>query len=421
MVGINIYRSFDSEFGPFQRVTDIPVGSTFWRDRTDVELIEDELVTPDKWVFFGRPASESLIPQYIFRTVYEPIVKSGSQGVWANSAEDAVVYIDGKLARVYSVRGQAGEVQIDPREFANVALQNFDPSVVPSSPQSTVLVTYRRLKTLLKTDLAQRVFYRICSVALPSGCDLSCVQPNDFVETPLEHGVATSNFEIEKLDYIWRESIRRNRWILEQGGERVRVFLKKHVGITCVCIPDGIHKQPQADCLKCFGSGILGGYEGPYETIMAPDDAERRIAQKDIGRTVEHTYEVFTGPVPLLSQRDFLVKLNGERYSIGSVRMPTNRGMVLQQHFNIGHLDEQDIRYKVPMDDPVKYAAVQFAPRPPEEGGPTPITEKENIPDERELRGRTLTWENITYAILLFAFPWHETLQMLGRFSDSIF
>jgi len=26
-----------------------------------------------------------------------------------------------------------------------------------------------------------------------------------------------------------------------------------------------------------------------------------------------------------------------------------HRGMVLQQHFNIGHLDEKDIRYRVPV------------------------------------------------------------------------
>jgi hypothetical protein len=71
--------------------------------------------------------------------------------------------------------------------------------------------------------------------------------------------------------------------------------------------------------------------------------------------------------------------------------------MVLQQHFNIGQLDEKDIRYKVPLGDPVKYAAVQFAPQPPEEGGPTPVTDKTNIPDERELRGHTVTWENISY------------------------
>ena len=397
ILGVNVYRSFDSEFGPFHRITELPVGSTFWRDQTDVELIEGELITPDRWVFFDIPASHGSFPLYVFRTLYSPIVKSGSQGIPANSAEDVQVWVEGQRANVYAVNGPAGEIQIDPRQFVNVATQNLYPAVFPATKEAEVRASYRRVRSLLKTDLAQRVFYRVCTVAAPSGCNPACLTPDQLVETPLENAVATSNFEIEKLDYIWREAVRRNRWILEQGGERVRLFLRKNVGLPCPCVPDSHHKQPQADCLRCYGTGFLGGYEGPYETIIAPDDAERRIAQKDIGRTVEHAYEVWTGPVPLVSMRDFLVKLNGDRYSVGPVRMPTNRGMVLQQHFNIGHLDEKDIRYKVPMDNPVRFPAVQFAPVGPEQGGPTPITDKPNIPDERELRGRTLAWENTEY------------------------
>ena len=397
VVGVNVYRSFDSEYGPFHRVNEVPIGSTFWRDQSDVELILDEIVAPDRWISFGPPTSESQIERYIFGTIYHPIVQSGSQGILATSPEDVRVLVNGRLAKVYQIEGSTGEIQLDSRRFPNVKIQNFDPVVLPSAPTDDVRVTYRRMRSLLKTDLNQRVFYRFCTVAVPHGCDLACVSSDDFVETPLDKAAATSNFEKEKLDYIWREAVRRNRWILEQGGERVRVFVKKYVGLPCPCIPDFYHKQPQADCLRCFGTGFLGGYEGPYETIIAPDDAERRVAQKDIGRTVEHTYEVWTGPTPLLSQRDFLVKINGDRYSIGAVRMPTNRGMVLQQHFNIGAFDEKDIRYKVPMGDPLRFAANQFGPQPPEEGGPTPITDKPNIPDERELRGRTLAWINTQY------------------------
>ena len=397
IVGVNLYRSFDSEYGPYERVTQLPVGATFWRDQTDVELIPDERVTPDRWVFFGVPASGDQLPLYVFRTLLAPIVQPGSQNIPTTNPDDVQVFVDGVLARVYRVSGSVGEIQIDPREFPNVAIQKYDGAVIPQSPEQDVTVTYRRMRSFLRTDLGQRVFYRACSVAIPRGCRAETLTSEAFVETPLENAVATSNQEIEKLDYIWKEAVRRNRWILEQGGERVKVFLRKNAGIPCPCVPDTYHKQPQSDCLKCYGTSFLGGYEGPYETIMAPDDAERRIAQKDIGRTLEHTYEVWAGPAPLLSQRDFLVKLNGDRYSIGAVRMPTNRGMVLQQHFNIGHLDEKDIRYQVPMDNPVRFSAVQFGPQGPEQGGPTPITDNSSVGDDHELRGRTLAWENAMY------------------------
>jgi len=307
-----------------------------------------------------------------------------------------LVHIDGVPVRPLRVHGFSGEVELDPFIYADVARQKLDPALVPG-PNSRVTCTYRRNRTLLKTDLAQRVFYRITTVGVRNNCDLSRVQCQDLLETPLEHATATNSMEIEKIDYIWREGVRRNRFILEQGGERVKVFLRKNIGVPCPCVPDDYHKQPINDCPLCYGTAIVGGYEGPYEALIAPDDAERRIAQSDIGRVFEHQYEVWTGPMPLLTQRDFLVKINGDRYSIGAVRFPTNRGMVLQQHFNISAIDERDILYRVPMGNPARFAAIQFAPSGPELEADQSITSKPGIPDERELKGRSKAWENTTY------------------------
>lgn len=394
LCGINVYRSFDSEFGPFERVTDLPLGSNFWRDRTDTEQIVGEDVSAS-FLLFGELQSEptSSQPRYVFKTQY-PIVRSGSQGVYSNHVQDVQVLVDGVRAVVRSVAGQTGEVELETAPRVDVATQKLVPPVIPT-PASRVTCSYVRLRRLVRTDLVTRVFYRVTTVGIPVGPE--GYDPSNIIETPLEAATSTSNQETEKLDYMWREAIRRNRWILEQGGERVKVFLQKTVGIPCPCIPDDHHGQPINDCEKCYGTGIWGGYEGPYDILLAPDDSEKRIVQKDIGRTVEHTYEVWTGPVPLLSMRDFIVKLNGDRYSIGAVRMPTNRGMVLQQHFTIGHLDEKDIRSRVGVRNPVPYGAVQFKPVGPEQGAETEMTEKPSIPDNRELRGRTPVWENIEF------------------------
>ena len=395
--GVNIYRSFDSEYGPFERITDLPVGAIFWRDQTDNVVVVDEVVSDDRWVLRGVcTASELDAPRYVFRTEQRPIVQSGSQAVPEFRASEIIVKVDGVQARVLRVDGPSGEVELDINRYPEVSTQSLETPVVPLE-NSVVTVTYRYNRSFLRTDLSQRVFYRITTVGVPINLPLSEVQPKDLVETPLEYAVATSNFEIEKLDYIWREAVRRNQWILAQGGERVKAFLRKAVGQQCPCIQRPSYKQPQSDCTMCFGTGILGGYEGPYDIIIAPDDGERRVTQKDSGRTVEHSYEVWTGPRPLVSQRDFIVKINGERYSIGAVRMPTNRGMVLQQHFNIGHLDEQDIRYQVPVDDVYRYVADQLAPMIPPDTAPAQVTDKPGIPNERERRGRTKVWENVMY------------------------
>ena len=394
LYGVNIYRSFDSEYGPFERITQVPLGSNYWRDVTDNVLEADEDVT-DRFILDARTGTAEEALRYVFRVQNPPIVKEGSQGVLAYSPSDVIVSVDGVRVPVLRVHPQTGEVEIADYRMPNIATQKLEPSVAPTGTQR-VTCTYRHTRFLLRTDLAQRVFYRAVTVGLPMDFANSTVQPQDLVETPLEHAVATGNFEIEKLDYIWREAVRRNRWILEQGGERVRVFLRKNVGIPCPCIPDDYHKQPLSDCPNCYGTAILGGYEGPYDLLIAPDDAERRIAQKDIGRTVEHTYEVWTGPSPLLAHRDFLVKMNGDRYSIGPVRVPSNRGMILQQHFNIGIFDEQDIRYRVPMDNPVKYAAVQFALSGPEHEANANPTCNPDVPPERQYKGKTIAWGNIS-------------------------
>jgi len=394
ILGVNIYRSFDSEYGPYERISELLVCSTFWRDRTDNELIVEEDVS-NQFILRGE-CSGSDTPRWVFRTLHSPIVKEASQAATADIPDDVQVFIDGVRVRPLRVHGFPGEVELDPSIYADVARQKLDPSLVPG-PNSRVTCTYRRNRKLLKTDLGQRIFYRLTTVGVPLNCNLALVQCEQFVETPLEAATATNSMEIEKLDWIWREGVRRNRFILEQGGERVKVFLRKSVGVPCPCIPDDYHKQAINDCLVCYGTGIVGGYEGPYDVLIAPDDAERRIAQKDTGRTVEHVYEVWTGPAPILSQRDFIVKINGDRYTIGPVRFPSNRGMVLQQHFNIGSFDEKDIRFRVPVGNPVKYAAIQFAPSGPELEADASVTNKPNIPQERQLRGRSKAWEGAVY------------------------
>jgi hypothetical protein len=396
ILGVNVYRSFDSEFGPYHRITDLPVGATFWRDQTNNELIPDEDVT-DQFILFGSASTGFDGPRYVFKTLNFPIVGEASRGIPTKNQQDVQVFVDGVQARVIAVNGQTGEVEIDANIYTDTAHQQRILPVIPT-PTSRVTCTYRYTKDFLKTDLSQRIFYRVTTVGIPISQTWDEINPNNLVETPLEAAAATNTFEIEKLDYIWREAIRRNRWILEQGGERVRVYLRKVVGLPCLCV-DQTHKQPISDCQNCFGTGILGGYEGPYDIIIGPDDAEVKLSQRDIGRTTEHSYEVWTGPQPLLAHKDFIMKINGDRYSIGPVRMPTNRGVLLQQHFTIGSFDDKDIRYKVPVTDPIKFVATQFKPEGPEFGAPAEITDNPNIPSERQLRGRTLAWKNTNYAI----------------------
>jgi len=246
----------------------------------------------------------------------------------------------------------------------------------------------------------------------------------------------TPNGNKRRLAYCvgWAESTlghvnRKGRWVYQQEVlAQVRAVEQvPYSGLVYNLEVEGDHTYVVQGVVthNCFGTGFLGGFEGPYEAIIVPDDAERRIAQAVGGRNKEHTYEVWTGPSPLLTQRDFIVKQTNERYSIGPVRRPSHRGNLMQQHFNIAYFDQGDVRYRVPIDGTTELAWPEtrgqncvrtFTPRPVDQAmtgtAPWPygpeaqhpmLTEKAEICDPIERRGRTKVWENTEYGILWWA------------------
>lgn len=409
IVGVNIYRSDTGDRGPYFRVNKLPVGSTFYRDCTSNVLVEDEVIDWDtQWSNKGDASNNG---RYRLQTRYTPLVKKDGNAVFASAPTDVEVKIDGVVVPVHAVFARTGEIDlITTPTFDPTTEKNVQP-IIPTA-SSVVTVTYHRKGNYVRTGLDHKakVFYRLTTVALdPTG-----TSPSGYVETPLGHSPAATVMDTEQMDYIWREAVKRNRWILEQGGERVKLFIKRETGVPCFsCRWDDrlidVSKQPDSHCEECFGTGFTGGYEGPIDLIVAPDDAPRTVAQTPNGRRLDHSYDVWTGPRPMLSQRDFIVKQNGERYSIGPVTRTAARGTVLQQSFSIRYIDECDIKYKVPVTGPLPWPETRLTR--PEDGcadaDPYPVgfdyqatpmgTEAAKIPDGREQRGRTPVWQNLTY------------------------
>jgi len=416
IVGVNIYRSDNGERGPYIRVNKFPIGSLCYRDFTDNILIENEVVQWNAaWVSKGDSSNDY---KWAFRTIFCPIVKATETpprghanymvATHANAPSDVIVKIDGVEVPVDDVFGPNGEITLINQPAWDLARERTIPPLLPKEDgTSAVTVTYWYNQNLVKTNLERstQIFYRLTTVALDP------TSPSGYIETPLGYSPPMSVAMVESYDYIWREAVRRNTWILQQGGERVKLFKQKVSGIPCPCRVDErtleYNQQPSNRCATCFGTGWVGGYDGPIDIIIAPDDAERRVTQTPNGRRLEHAYEVWTGPSPAITQRDFIVKQTNERYSIGAVRRPASRGLPLQQHFNIGYLDEQDIRYRIPLDGIKDLPWPQTRPGCDPQVPPYPVgfdnqvvplaTEKETIPDEREVRGRTRVWENIEY------------------------
>jgi len=403
--GINIYRSTGSDRGPFRRLNSAPIGSTLYRDSSRLIPVHNELIR--EWVFKGNNAEDP----YHFKTNL-PIARTGTNGEPSNSGRDVIVTVDGVVVPVMAVNGAARDVFIHFRALPNAKTWRYDNPLLDNlTDTSVVTISYMGYipeDRLGGDQLHKKNFYRLTTVA-------EDYITGELFETPIDHTRSVSDQDIEQIDYIWREGARRNQWILEQGGERVKFFTRRVNGTPCNCTDFDFTtlqygKQPDSRCLACFGTGILGGYDGPYDMIIAPDDAEKRVSQSNQGRRKEHSYEVWIGPSPIVSQRDFLVKLNNDRYSIGAVRSPTNRGVVLQQHFNVGYLDSGDIRYKVPVEGvPSSWNETKYSYRPglfretysARSDAPWSDIADKNFPiqnDRKDLaleqKGRTGTWEN---------------------------
>ena len=419
VVGVNIYRSDASDRGPFYRINEFPIGGTFYRDWTQNVQVTETVI----WTDWTYKADGPNTRQWSFSTKQRPIVKQVPEPPYdrptpANMPTDVTLTIDGVDVPVHSVFGPTGEIVLINQSTFNVATEKNDAPALPTET-SIVEISYWSNRNHIRSSLDTSLFYRLTTVIIDS------TTPSGYRETDLEWCKPILTSAVEDMDYIWREAVRRNAWILQQGGERVKVFIRKTVGVPCDCGLNPRTKeylgQHSQRCKICYGTGIVGGYEGPYEAIIAPDDFERRISQGMTGRRKEHTGEVFMGPSPVVTQRDFIVKQTNERYSIGPARRPTNRGNMLQQHFNIAYLDEQDIRNDVPIDGADGYARPQTRygfrqyPSMPVDGelstpastepdqaaypeGPdaqTPMqTDKQPWASGTQQRGRTPVWEN---------------------------
>jgi len=407
--GVNIYRSSNSDRGTYYRVNVVPVGGNLYRDQMHTWTVHEEVVQGSAWISRGGQAEDP----YRFLTKY-PIAKLNGIYDSADSSKDVVVTVDGEVIPVARVLGDLRQVVLYYRGVPTTdAVTLRESNILEITDQSVVKVSYLAYdpSTRLGVGVDRRDFYRLTTVAEDP-------LTGRLHETPLDQCQPFSDREVEKIDYIWREGIRRNNWILEQSGERVKLFTRKQVGEPCFCTAFNREtlsygKQPDSLCKICFGTGIKGGYEGPYDIIIATDETEKRIVQEDRGRRKEHSYEIWIGPSPIVSQKDFIVKTNNDRYSIGAVRYPSNRGNILQQHFNIAYLDSGDMRYNFPVDGvPVYWAKTQYGYWPQRDtytarsDAKYPLigdsaypsgANRPDVSDSVERKGRTAAWENQNY------------------------
>jgi hypothetical protein len=391
-VGANVYRAYDSPEAPYEKLTTTPVGVLFYRDQTiEVPVVDEDPVAGGRLI-----AGTNATGDWIVKTYQKPLVIPGSNGKICDSIQYVTVRVmqtstsPWVTVPAFRVMGETGEIFLISKKVYNNTTNRLDDPILPNlAAGGAIRVSYTYLSGWIQTDINRKVYYRVTALA-------TCPGNDQLMETPLSQTVAVSPYDMERVDWIWAESIRRNRFILEQGGERARLFIRRWAGQRCTCW-DQEYRTGRATHLLCFGTGYVGGYYGPYDILLAPPETEKIVELQDVGLHVNYDWATWTGPYPLLNDRDFIVRQNNDRYTIAHVNPQGARGAIFQQHFTLAPLDHNDIRYSVPIDGgqsgvPASWNAYREVR--PVEASPT-IPDKPEIPDQYQLKGRTVTFENI--------------------------
>jgi hypothetical protein len=390
ILGVNIYKSEDSEAGPFYKINDNPIQSLYYRDETTSRLVTDE----DALAQLRKGTGPN--GDWVLTSLIKPIVKPNTQAELANHSSDVSVKIDngdGNLVvvPVKKVVGQSGEIYLIKDSVFNPITKKIESPRLPIEKNSRIYISYWTNTKLIRSNLLPRYFYKITTV----GKD----REGKILETPLDNMYPVNLNQIEKPHYIWQGIIAKNRYLLEQFGERVKLFIRKENGERCPNYID-THKQAHNDCKLCYGASFIGGYEGPFDVIIAPPEAEKHIDLTDTGLKLNFTFESWTGPSPLLRTRDFIVRQNGERMVVGSVTPQGPKGAVFQQHFMLNYRDSKDIIYQVPVTGGEIQVPVSNDTRninqPISDASPV-IPENKSNPRSKTDKGRTIDYENITW------------------------
>lgn len=390
IIGVNVYRCTDNPYNTYIKINNSPVGVLSYRDETIEEYQSEEDATATLKI--GEPDNRWLI-----YTQHKPIVMPGTNGRTSFKAQDVKVEIDngdGRFIEVpaFYVNGRTGEITLINSPSFNYTLEQIIPPRLPQGTTGKIRVSYYWLKHYVLSALNQRIYYKVTTVAEDSD------NPGHRIETPLDEVSARSTFDREEVDWIWREAIRRNKWLLEQQGERVKVFIRKWMGEKCNSY-EHTYGQSHHDCPICYGTNYKGGFNGPFDIIIAPPETFKTMELADMGLHIRYDWETWTTDFPLLNERDVIVRQNNERYIVGPVNPQGSRGAIYQQHFTISHIDIDDIRYQLPIEGgetSVPPAWDKYRQDQPTEASPT-INDKPEIPEHKIIRGRTVTFDNITW------------------------
>jgi hypothetical protein len=385
--GYNVYRADDAPVS-WRKLNPFPIPGQYYRDMTQLKQVSF-VVQPEDWVDNGEMGLRCIkLPD----TPYSEVILG--RAIVATAPQDVhieVAYPDGstQVTRAAMVSGVdqlvwafAGTTLPLGGAVSNFPLIDFN-TAVSFTVTFYTLANYVDIQTNLR-----RTFYTVVPIGPHGEMHAPGAPPSEVVNT----------LEIDKLDYIMREMIRRNAWEFEQVGEPAYLMIRRTAGLPCSC-SDGLGRGRSA-CPSCYETGIVGGYYGPIDfTYIDPDSGIVRTIDEG-GQKVERTSKSYLGRTPIIQDGDLIVRRNGERLVIAGSNEVMMRGVLLQQEFDVQLLNPGDARYTIPLfnpQEPILYNP-SFSQNPG--FGTQPVYDTRTDPNsnrdrEEEQVGRTTVFGNI--------------------------
>jgi hypothetical protein len=319
ILGVNVYKAYDSPEGPYVLQNLSPVTVLSYRDQTTIVSVVDEDPLVGGRLMMGTNATKD----WIVKTYYSPLIIPGTNGEYADHPKHVTVRIrqtsSDPIVTVpaFKVIGASGEIYLINKKIYNNTTNRLEDPILPDPNNGgEIYVSYTYINNLVDTTADRKIYYKVTTVA-------QVPDSGPTVETPLNEVEANSRFDTEKIDWIWAEAIRRNRWILEQSGERVKVFLRKWAGVRCDCWSDE-YQQAKESCLECFIPGTLINTETGYKAIEKIKVGERvlssdgkyhavreLISKEHDGDLISIRSSVSTSPILVTLNHPFMVLRSG--------------------------------------------------------------------------------------------------------------
>jgi hypothetical protein len=194
--------------------------------------------------------------------------------------------------------------------------------------------------------------------------------------------VVRNTQEVDEIDWIYAEMVRRNQFLFEiGGGEPAYCMFRKWRGERCGCVYGT--EQPKHGCPSCYETGFVGGYIGPYDFVFVPPDSAitREITEGGIKTTRDS--RAYLTRTPIVQNGDLIVRRNGDRMVISNVVYKMPRGIILQQDFTVSLLPPGDTRYLIPVVNtglPTLYNPVVRRDPLDGKGGGEPVFDPRTVP-----------------------------------------